>query len=132
MNLLDKKVLRKTGLLFVFVALLLSSLRGTSQQVEVFTGKDPFLSAPVLLTKSQTLKGTHADKKQVEAVLVYVDLIVDKDGHPQDPRVGFSNAPSFNQRALELVKQYRFKPAMRFEKPVPVRIRVEVRLDRTN
>jgi periplasmic protein TonB len=55
-----------------------------------------------------------------------VSLIVDVHGVPQDMKVVQHLGMGLDERALEAVKQYRFKPAMYKGKPVPVAINVEV------
>jgi TonB family protein len=58
--------------------------------------------------------------------VVLVTFIIDKDGHPQNPRVVRSLGMGLDEKAIEAIKQYRFKPAMEFGKPVPVQYSVEV------
>jgi TonB family protein len=54
-----------------------------------------------------------------------VKLIVNKQGKPQDISVVRSLSPAFDASAIQAVKQYRFKPAMRNNKPVAVSINIE-------
>jgi periplasmic protein TonB len=55
-----------------------------------------------------------------------VTLIVDAQGKPQRIRVVQPLGMGLDERAVEAVKQYRFKPATFKGKPVPVEINVEV------
>ena len=58
-----------------------------------------------------------------------VSLIVDANGNPQNVHVVRSLGMGLDEKALEAVRQYKFKPAMdqTTHKPVPVPINVEVR-----
>jgi len=51
---------------------------------------------------------------------------VDAHGYPENPRVVRSLGMGLDEKALEAVQRYRFKPAMKDGKPVPVTILVEV------
>lgn len=55
-----------------------------------------------------------------------VEVIVDPKGMPQNPRVIQHLGMGLDQKAIEAVKQYRFKPAMLGNKPVAVDIDVIV------
>jgi periplasmic protein TonB len=51
---------------------------------------------------------------------------VDKFGNPQDPRVIRALGMGLDEKALEAVRKYKFKPAMKGNMAVPVRIAVEI------
>jgi protein TonB len=56
-----------------------------------------------------------------------ISLIVDAQGNPQNPRVVRALGMGLDEKALEAVRKYKFKPAMKDGKtPVPVMITVEV------
>lgn len=55
-----------------------------------------------------------------------VEIIVDTNGMPRDPRVVQALGMGLDQKALDAVKQYRFKPAMLGHQPVAVKIDVLV------
>ncbi len=57
---------------------------------------------------------------------VLVNLIVDAKGLPENVHVARGVGMGLDQKAVEAVKQYRFKPAMENGKPVPVELNVEV------
>lgn len=57
---------------------------------------------------------------------VMVTIIVDAKGFPQNPRIVRALGMGLDEKALEAVRRYRFKPAMKDGKPVPVVITVEV------
>jgi TonB family protein len=55
-----------------------------------------------------------------------VSLIVDAHGMPQNPRVAHSLGYGLDEMAIEAVERYRFRPAMREDKPVAVMMVVDV------
>jgi len=57
---------------------------------------------------------------------VLVNLIVDTRGLPENVHVSRGVGMGLDEKAVEAVKQYRFKPAMENGKPVPVELNVEV------
>ena len=57
---------------------------------------------------------------------VTVALLVDRDGVPTDVTVKKSLRPDFDQKAIEAVKQYRFKPALSNGKPVDCPLFIDV------
>lgn len=58
--------------------------------------------------------------------VVIVSLVVSEEGQPTDLHVERSVGHGLDEKALEAVRQYQFKPAMRNGKPIAVRIRVEI------
>lgn len=55
-----------------------------------------------------------------------ISVIIDAQGNPQSPRVVRALGMGLDQKALEAVMKYRFKPARKDGKPVAVRIAVMV------
>ena len=53
-------------------------------------------------------------------------MIVDARGYPQNPRVIRSLGMGLDEKALEAVQRYRFRPAMKDGKPVAAMISVQV------
>ena len=58
--------------------------------------------------------------------IVLVNLIVDQNGMPQNVHVLRGVGMGLDEKAVEAVKQYRFKPAREDGKPVAVELNVEV------
>jgi len=58
---------------------------------------------------------------------VTVSLIVDTEGLPQNVHVIRGVGMGLDEKALDAVRQYRFKPARENGHPVPVQVNVEVR-----
>ena len=83
------------------------------------------VSAPQLIFQVEPEFSEEARKAKV-AGNVLVTLIVDTSGHPQRVRVLRGIGMGLDEKAIEAVKQYRFKPAMEGGKPVPVEVNIDV------
>lgn len=55
-----------------------------------------------------------------------LNLVVDAQGLPQNVRVVRGVGMGLDEKAIEAVKQYKFKPAMENGEPVPVQLNMEV------
>lgn len=58
--------------------------------------------------------------------VVFVSLIVDAKGAPQNVHVTRGVGMGLDENAVKAVKKYRFKPAMQNGKPVAVYLNIEV------
>jgi len=58
--------------------------------------------------------------------MVTLTLIVGSDGAPRDIAVSGTLSPDLDQAAVDAVKQWRFKPAIKDGKPIPVKMAVEL------
>jgi len=67
----------------------------------------------------------YARQKKIQGVCM-LTLTVDEHGLPKDIHVVRSVEPSLDEKAMEAVYDYRFKPAMLNGNPVPVSLSVEV------
>jgi protein TonB len=84
------------------------------------------VSPPVALNTVEAEFSDEARRAKYQGV-VLISLIVDTNGNPQNPRVIRPLGMGLDEKALEAVKKYKFKPAMKDGKtPVPVMITVEV------
>ena len=83
------------------------------------------MSAPVLVYQVEPTFSEEARKAKV-AGNVLVNLWVDDKGNPTHVRVLRGVGMGLDEKAVEAVKQYRFKPAMEGGKPVTVEMNVEV------
>lgn len=84
------------------------------------------VSAPVALNQVEAEFSDEARRAKYQGVCL-ISLIVDVHGEPQNPRVVRALGMGLDEKALEAVRKYKFKPAMKDGKtPVPVMITVEV------
>ena len=84
------------------------------------------VSAPVPLNSVVAKYSAEAKRAKYQGVCL-VSLIVDAQGNPRNLRVIRPLGMGLDEKALEAVRKYRFKPAMMDGKsPVPVRITIEV------
>jgi len=83
------------------------------------------VSAPVPVVWPEAEFSDEARRAKYQGVCL-VSLIVDTQGNPQNPRVVRPLGMGLDEKALEAVRKYKFKPAMKEGKPVPVQITIEV------
>jgi TonB family protein len=84
------------------------------------------ISAPIPLYNPQAVYSPYGKKARIEGICL-IGLIVDANGLPKNIHVIKGLEPSLDQKAIEAVEKYRFKPAMKDGAvPVPVMINVEV------
>jgi len=83
------------------------------------------VSAPVPIVAPEAEFSDEARRQHHQGICL-ISLVVDARGNPQNPRVMQSLGMGLDEKALEAVRRYRFKPAMKDGRPVPVRITVEV------
>lgn len=70
----------------------------------------------------------YSTTKGVRAVgSVIIALVVSSKGLPKNPRVVKGIDTDLDQSAVDAVKEWRFTPAQRNDKPVAVRVSVEIR-----
>jgi len=83
------------------------------------------VSNPVPLVTPEAEFSDEARRQKFQGVCM-ISLIVDTHGNPQNPRVVQPLGMGLDEKALEAVKLYRFKPATKDGKPVNARIWVAV------
>jgi TonB family protein len=83
------------------------------------------VSAPQLVFAPDPEFSDEARRAKYQGVCV-VSLIVDAQGMPQRVQVVRHLGMGLDEKAVEAVKQYKFKPAMLQGKPVPVEVNIEV------
>jgi TonB family protein len=83
------------------------------------------VSPPVLIYSVDAEFSDEARRAKYQGVSV-VSLIVDAHGLPQRIRVMRKLGMGLDEKAIEAVRQYKFKPSMLQGKPVPVEITIEV------
>ena len=83
------------------------------------------VSAPRAIYKPEPEYSTEARQAKHQGTVV-VSLVVGADGLPRQLRVAQSLGMGLDEKALEAVRQWRFEPAMKDGRPVPVAVDVEV------
>ncbi len=83
------------------------------------------VSAPELIFAPDPEFTEKARQAKYQGVCV-VTLIVDAQGNPQQIQVVRHLGMGLDKKAVEAVKQYRFKPAMLHGKPVAVEVHIEI------
>jgi TonB family protein len=84
------------------------------------------VTAPVVIHTGVPQFSDEARKAKYQGLCI-ISLMVDETGVPRNPRVVRPVGMGLDEKALEAVKQYRFKPALKDGKtPVPVMITVLV------
>jgi TonB family protein len=84
------------------------------------------VSPPVALNNVEAEFSDEARRSKYQGVCL-ISLIVDAQGNPQNPRVVRALGMGLDEKAIEAVRKYKFRPAMKDGKtPVPVMITVEV------
>jgi len=83
------------------------------------------VSAPQLIDKREPEYSEEARQSKMQGSEV-LSLVVDTDGRPVDIQVLGSAGMGFDEKAIEAILQWRFRPGMKDGKPVPVRSQIEV------
>jgi len=83
------------------------------------------VSAPKLIFAADPEYTEKARKAKYQGVCV-VALIVDEEGNPQRVQIVRHLGMGLDKKAVDAVRQYRFKPATLRGKPVPVEVNIEV------
>jgi len=83
------------------------------------------ITEPKLLLYTEAKFSDEARRKSIEGTCILA-LIVDSNGMPQNIKVRRSIGSGLDEKAVEAVRQYRFRPALANGSPVAVPISVEV------
>ncbi|MGA9668693.1 MAG: energy transducer TonB [Terracidiphilus sp.] len=83
------------------------------------------VSRPIPIVTPEAEFSDEARRNKYQGVCL-ISIIVDAHGYPQSPRVIQSLGMGLDEKALEAVQRYRFRPALKDGKPVAARIVVEV------
>jgi TonB family protein len=83
------------------------------------------VSQPVLITKIEPEYSEEARKAKWQGT-VQLEIVVDEHGMPKDLRIKRALGLGLDQKAMEAVAKWRFKPGVKDGKPVPVIATVEV------
>ena len=91
----------------------------------IYTAGVGGVTNPIPLVSPEAEFSDEARRNKYQGICT-IAVIVDARGFPQNPRVVRSLGMGLDEKALEAVRRYRFKPAMKDGKAVAVMIYVEV------
>ncbi len=83
------------------------------------------VSNPIPLVTPEAEFSDEARRNKYQGICM-ISVIVDARGYPRNPRVTRSLGMGLDEKALDAVQKYRFKPATKDGKPVAAQISVEV------
>ncbi len=83
------------------------------------------VSAPTLVFKVEPEYSEEARKAKFQGTVVLY-VVVDEKGNPRDLKVVRALGLGLDQKAIEAVQKWRFKPGLKDGKPVPVAAQIEV------
>jgi TonB family protein len=83
------------------------------------------VSKPIPIVSPEAEFSDEARRQHYEGICI-VAIIVDAQGNPRNPKVTRSLGLGLDEKALEAVQKYRFKPAMKDGKPVASYVTVEI------
>jgi TonB family protein len=83
------------------------------------------VSSPIPIVTPEAEFSDEARRAKYQGVCI-ISVIIDTHGDPQNPRVIRALGMGLDEKALDAVRHYRFKPALKQGRPVPVRITVAV------
>ena len=83
------------------------------------------MAAPVPIHKADPQYTEEARNAKIEGA-VLIQMVIDENGIPTEPKVVRSLDKGLDGKAIEAVKQWRFRPGLKDGKPVPVTAKVEI------
>jgi len=86
-------------------------------------GKD--VSPPVVINSVEAKFSDEARRAKYQGSCL-ISLVVDAQGNPQNIRVARALGMGLDEKAIEAIRQYKFRPAIHRGKPVAVAITIEV------
>lgn len=111
----------------LLVSLLLAGSLGAQEKQVYDAGGDV---KPPQVIHSILPKFTDKSRETQVSGTVLIGLVVDEDGNPGSVQVKKSLEKDLDERAVEAVKQWKFKPGTRQDKPVAVRVSIEIKFKR--
>jgi TonB family protein len=92
--------------------------------------KQPCAIPPSVISSPGPDFSTSGHEKRVEGE-IYLDVVVGVDGRVHDVRITKPLGPGLDEKAIEAVKRWTFKPGTLNGKPVAVKIQVQVDFHRS-
>ena len=82
-------------------------------------------AAPIPIHRAEPVYTEEARNAKIEGA-VLIQMVIDENGVPTEPKVVRSLDKGLDEKALEAVKQWRFKPGLREGKPASVTANIEI------
>ncbi|HTW66766.1 MAG TPA: energy transducer TonB [Bryobacteraceae bacterium] len=109
-----------------FALLLLFTVASTLKPQEFPTPlPGQFTTPPKLIHKVEPQYTRSALKAKLEGYVV-LRVLVGADGIPSHITISRGLGKGLDRKAIECLKRWRFRPAMRFDQPIPTTIEVEM------
>jgi len=83
------------------------------------------ISAPVPIHRAEPEYTEEARNAKIEGS-VLIKCVIDENGIPTDPKVERSLEKGLDEKAVEAVKKWRFKPGLKDGKPVPANVSIQI------
>ena len=83
------------------------------------------VSAPSIIRKQEPEYTPRARAAKIQGT-VLLEVVILPDGTPDNMKILHSVDPDLDAKAIECIRSWRFRPALKDGKPVPVRIMIEV------
>ena len=112
-----KKVLIVLALMFVGAVGVLSAQSGTKKVYELTDE----ITAPRLLEAATPGYTDEAKKKKIQGEVI-VTVVVDEKGEVTEPKVKKGLGAGLDESAIEAAKYFKYKPGLKDDNPVPVRM----------
>ncbi len=91
----------------------------------VYTPGAGGVSAPVPVFTPEAEFSDEARRQKFQGVCM-ISIVVDSHGIPRDPRIVRPLGMGLDEKAIDAIRRYRFRPALRFGRPVAARLTVAV------
>ncbi len=114
-----------SALSVIFLGCLLLPASANQQKIYKMSGADAPDTLPAVLHKIEPDYAERPKNEKIQGV-VLLDLVINTDGRSQDIHVLKSLDPDLDQKAVEAVSQWEFKPATKGGDAVPVEAKIEV------
>jgi len=106
------------------VGMLLAAAAGSAQEIPAYTAGGP-ITMPTVVSEVKPAYTADAVRARLQG-LVKMAVVVNADGTVGDVRVVQPLDPQLDAQAIAAMKQWRFKPGMKGDVAVPVRVEVEM------
>jgi TonB family protein len=93
--------------------------------LKVGSPTDPSIKPPRALHTPEPRYSASARAQKIEGT-VTISAIISADGHPYSVKVIKSLEPSLDANAIEAIKKWKFAPATKDERPIAVRLNVDM------